>query len=87
MPFTIGGDRIPPEKKESKTPFSVRREKRKGHVVTVISGVPEEELRRTVKELRQGCLCGGTVRDRVIELQGDMAEKALLILKGKSFVK
>ena len=46
---------------------------RKGKGVTLIAGVPvdENKLRRLAKELKRKCGAGGTVKDRVIEIQGD----------------
>ena len=51
----------------------VGREVRKGAGVTVISGVPlaGEELKALAKELKTRCGSGGTVKDGVIEIQGD----------------
>jgi translation initiation factor 1 len=46
---------------------------RKGKAVTVIRGVSldQEGLRRLAKQLKQRCGSGGTVKDGVIEIQGD----------------
>lgn len=46
---------------------------RKGKAVTLITGVPvnENELHRLAKQLKRKCGAGGTVKDRVIEIQGD----------------
>ncbi|MHC5209580.1 MAG: SUI1 family translation initiation factor [Planctomycetota bacterium] len=46
---------------------------RKGKGVTVVTGVPlaGPELERLARELKQRCGSGGTVRDGVIEIQGD----------------
>jgi len=53
----------------------VGREKkgRKGKGVTVITGIPlgHAALRQLAKELKQKCGAGGTVKDGVIEIQGD----------------
>ncbi len=46
---------------------------RKGRGVTVVTGapLPPDELAALAKELKRRCGSGGTVRDGVIEIQGD----------------
>ena len=46
---------------------------RKGKDVTLIAGVPvdENKLRALARQLKRRCGAGGTVKDRVIEIQGD----------------
>lgn len=57
----------------------VRRETkgRKGKTVTTISGVPgsPDALRELAAELKRLCGCGGAVKDGVIEIQGDHADR------------
>ncbi len=50
---------------------------RGGKVVTVVHGIPgdDAELVRLAQELKRYCGAGGTVRDGVIELQGEHREK------------
>lgn len=52
---------------------------RKGSGVCLITGVPLDaaELKQLAKQLKQKCGSGGTVRDGVIEIQGD--HRAVLI--------
>ena len=52
---------------------------RKGKVVTLITGVPvnENELRRLAKQLKRKCGAGGTVKDGVIEIQGEYGDTLL----------
>ncbi|MBQ0720308.1 MAG: stress response translation initiation inhibitor YciH [Gammaproteobacteria bacterium] len=56
----------------------IRRETsgRKGNAVTTISGVPlpESELKTLAKKLKQNCGSGGSVKNSVIEIQGDHRE-------------
>jgi len=46
---------------------------RKGAGVTVITGIPAhpEGLKQIAKELKQKCGTGGTVKNGIIEIQGD----------------
>jgi len=52
---------------------------RKGKGVTVIIGVRlnQDGLRKLAGELKQRCGCGGTVKEGVIEIQGD--HRAMLL--------
>lgn len=50
---------------------------RKGKGVTLVTGFQgsEDELKALAKKLKQLCGTGGTVKDGVIEIQGDMRHK------------
>lgn len=78
MPFTIGGDYIPHENNPQKPfkPVKVIREKRKKSFVTIILNLNKdlEELKSLAKQLKQNFACGGSVKDGVIELQGDKVD-------------
>jgi translation initiation factor 1 len=52
---------------------------RKGKGVTLISGVPlgAEALAALAKDLKQRCGTGGTVKDGVIEVQGDHRDRLI----------
>jgi len=56
---------------------------RKGKGVTLISGFQgsEDELKMLGKRLKQLCGTGGTVKNGVIEIQGDVRNKIVEILK------
>ncbi|MEX1197061.1 MAG: stress response translation initiation inhibitor YciH [Pseudohongiellaceae bacterium] len=49
---------------------------RKGSGVTLVDGLPcsDAELKRIAKALKARCGSGGTVRDGIIEIQGDQRE-------------
>ena len=68
----------------------IRRETggRGGKTVTVVDGfvgigLPEKE--QLAKKIRSACGCGGTVKDGVIEIQGDQRETAARILAEAGF--
>ena len=55
---------------------------RKGSGVCLITGLPldEEELKRLAGELKKKCGSGGTIKDGVIEIQGDHREVLVAVL-------
>jgi translation initiation factor 1 len=59
---------------------------RKGKGVTLITGLamPPDELKALAKELKQKCGTGGTVKQGVIEIQGDHQELLKELLKGQA---
>jgi translation initiation factor 1 len=67
----------------------VRREVggRRGKTVTTVSGVPldDAELRAMAGRLKKRCGVGGSVKDGVIELQGDHREVVLGVLRDAGF--
>ena len=56
---------------------------RGGKAVTVVRGValPEAALVQLGKQLKAACGSGGTVKNGVIEVQGDHAERIVALLK------
>lgn len=56
---------------------------RKGKGVTIITGIPllADELKVLAKTLKQKCGTGGTVKNGVIEIQGDHREMLLAELQ------
>ena len=60
---------------------------RKGKGVTVITGLPlaQDELASLAKRLKQRCGSGGTVRDGVIEIQGDHRDRLVTELNGLGY--
>src|SRR5690606_17172402 len=56
---------------------------RAGKGVTVISGLPlaAAELQALAKTLKQHCGTGGTVRDAVIEIQGEQRDRLVDLLQ------
>jgi translation initiation factor 1 len=60
---------------------------RKGKTVTVITGVPPADTGELVRELKRLCGSGGTVKDGVVEIQGDHRTKVVAHLGGRYRVK
>jgi translation initiation factor 1 len=67
----------------------VRRETkgRGGKTGTTVSGVPlaEEPLKDLASALKKRCGCGGSLKDGVIEIQGDHVELLLDELRKRGF--
>jgi len=68
----------------------VRRETsgRGGKTVTTISGLPlaSDALGALASELKRACGTGGTVRDYVIEIQGDHRTQIVALLEQRGYV-
>ena len=60
---------------------------RGGKTVSTISGVllDEEKLRVLAAELKRRCGTGGTLKDGIIEIQGNHCDTLLAVLKEKGF--
>ncbi|MEP1217312.1 MAG: translation initiation factor Sui1 [Marinobacter sp.] len=60
---------------------------RKGKGVTLVTGIPldEKELKAFAKILKAKCGTGGTVKDGVVEIQGDQREVLVPLLKEKGW--
>ena len=58
---------------------------RKGKGVTLITGVPlgPDELKKLATQLKQKCGTGGTVKNGIIEIQGDQRDRIIELLKEK----
>ena len=77
--------------KKSKGRVEVRREKagRGGKTVTTLkefpSHIPLSTLLAITFELKKTCACGGTLKDRVVELQGDVCDRVCEELKLRGY--
>jgi translation initiation factor 1 len=67
----------------------VRREVagRRGRAVTTVSGLPVDEaaLRELAGKLKKRCGVGGSVKDGVIEIQGDHRDVVVQILEAEGY--
>lgn len=83
MVYSTDQGRISPEPESEEVPegdgiVRLRRETkgRKGKGVTLVTGLalPQNELKQMAKKLKQQCGVGGSVKEYVIELQGDQRD-------------
>jgi translation initiation factor 1 len=81
-----------PELKERRADgnrVKVRREVagRRGKAVTTVSGVPVDEpgLKELARKFKKRCGVGGSVKDGVIEIQGDHRDVVVEILKAEGY--
>lgn len=60
---------------------------RGGKAVTVVRGLPLDAtaLTQLGKQLKAACGTGGTVKDGVIEVQGDHTDKVLALLQARGY--
>jgi translation initiation factor 1 len=78
LAYSTGGEREPETKSPPHAPprggIRIRLERRASdRVVTLVAGLPGSvaELSRLLRALKSACGAGGTVKHRVLELQGD----------------
>lgn len=60
---------------------------RGGKAVTLVKGIslPDKELEALGKQLKAACGGGGTVKDGVIEVQGDHIDRIVLLLNAQGY--
>ena len=77
----------PPPSKDTCVRLHRESKGRGGKGVTLITGLPldAEALKSLAKELKQVCGSGGTVKEGVIEIQGEHREKLKPVLEKKGF--
>ena len=65
----------------------VRREKRRGKWVTVVTGLDASatNLKQLAKDLKNKCASGGSVTDDGVEIQGDHRDKIVTHLKSLGY--
>jgi len=67
--------------------ISYEKKGRKGKGVTLISGIPltEKELKNFAKQLKKRCGSGGSIKEGVLEIQGDQRDTVIPILQSQSW--
>ncbi len=77
------------ERRADRDRVEVRREVagRRGKAVTTVSGVPVDDagLRELAGRLKRRCGVGGSVKNGVIEIQGDHRDVVLQMLKAEGY--
>jgi translation initiation factor 1 len=83
------GQQKPPSPPPADGTVRLRRETkgRGGGTVIVISGIPLQgpALKELAGALKKRCGCGGTVKDGIIEIQGDHRDTLLLELQARGY--
>jgi translation initiation factor 1 len=89
------GEEPPPSRTAARKPglgrVVLRREKahRGGKTVIVVHdfapSIPLAVIEELARKLRQSCGCGGTTRQRTIEMQGDQAPRIRALLEEEGF--
>jgi translation initiation factor 1 len=65
----------------------IEKKARRGKTVTVLDGFTRrpEELEELASQMKKSCGAGGTVRNGVIEIQGDFRQSLSVFLKKQGF--
>jgi len=75
-----------PSSSPSKNHVRMRLDRRaSGRLVTVVTGLPgsSAEVGALAKALKSACGAGGTVKDHVLEIQGDHRDQVEAVLKAR----
>jgi len=80
LAYSTGGEKDDPPAASSppaKSPGIRLRLDRRGssRLVTVVTGLPADEVEALARELKAACGAGGTLKDGVLELQGDHRDR------------
>ena len=73
--------------KEQQRAFISTHKRRYGKIVTKVEGLDDAaiDINKLAKLLKNKCAAGGTIKGRVIELQGDHKKKAANVLRGNGY--
>jgi translation initiation factor 1 len=58
---------------------------RRGKTVTVVRGIPPDDLAAVASDLKRQCGSGGAAKDRVVEIQGDHRAKVVSRLESQGY--
>lgn len=87
MPFTFGGDYIPPQKIKSKKPVKICLEKRRGKYLTKILHLPLSlpEMQDLASQMKKKLGAGGSIKNDCIEIQGNRMQEVQKFLLSKGY--
>ncbi|MBK9119223.1 MAG: translation initiation factor [Phycisphaerales bacterium] len=82
-PRNAMGTHCPPAQQAAR----VRRERRRGKMVTIVTGLDPvaSNLQALLRELRTLCAAGGTVTEGTIEVQGDHRDRIIALLHERGY--
>ena len=65
----------------------IEKKARRGKTVTILDGFTrrQEELKSLASQMKKSCGAGGTVRNGVIEIQGDFRQSLATFLRKQGF--
>ncbi len=65
----------------------IERKGRGGKTVTLVEGLPNQEelLKELARDLKKQCGTGGSVKNGIIEIQGDVRDSVMKVLQEKRF--
>lgn len=65
----------------------IERKGRGGKTVTLVEGLPNQEelLKELARDLKKQCGTGGSVKNGIIEIQGDVRDTVMKVLQEKRF--
>ncbi|MGZ3496952.1 MAG: stress response translation initiation inhibitor YciH [Vulcanimicrobiaceae bacterium] len=61
----------------------IARERRRGSMVSIVTGLGERELADVAKALKRLCGSGGTAKNGVVEIQGDHRDTIVAFFEGQ----
>jgi translation initiation factor 1 len=77
-----------PMKRDGIIRLRIERKGRGGKSVTLVEGLPVDVdlLKVLIKDLKQHCGAGGSIKKGIIEIQGDVRDTAMKLLEEKGYV-
>lgn len=76
-----------PSPENQRVTVRLDRKMRKGKTVTLVEGVQasDQDMKELARDLKQSCGTGGSVKDGIIEIQGDKCQKCMDLLEKRGY--